>query len=291
MNRLLGLAFVSMVSVSSSAGVADEVPKWQSIKPKKIDMRADFEKRGLAVRHQGQRGACQVFAFVGVIEYGLSKTGKPVDLSEQYLMWAANDANNLDRVDGFNPDFLVTGLKKNGICLESQMPYVPRNEPIEKPAQDVIDDAASRAHCEVTSIKHWREDIGFSDDDFLEVLQHLQKKQPVTATVCWPFKLPDKEMVDSRYFLIDRKVDGSKNGHGVILVGYVLDKKVEGGGYFIVRNAWGEAFADHGYVGMAFDYAKKYGIDAYIVTVTPASTAGPSRAKKAKSIAAKEGEG
>ncbi|MGH7134089.1 MAG: C1 family peptidase [Pirellulales bacterium] len=54
---------------------------------------------------------------------------------------------------------------------------------------------------------------------------------------------------------------------------------VEGGGYFIVRNAWGDGFANRGYVGMTFDYAKKYGIDAYIVTVTPPSPAARSKSK------------
>jgi C1A family cysteine protease len=268
------------------AGIADEL-NLQSVKPRKIDLRTEFDKRKLSVRHQGQRGACQVFAFVGVIEYGLSKTGKPVDLSEQFLMWAANDANDLDRVDGFNPDYLITGLKKNGICLETQMPYVPRNEPIEKPSDSAIQDASARSDCEVVSIKHWRDDIGFTDDNFLAIMEQIKKKQPVTATVCWPFKVPDKDMVDSRYFLIDRDVDNSKNGHGVILVGYVIDKKVEGGGYFIVRNSWGDAFADQGYVGMSFDYAKKYGIDAYFATVTAPSSGAKSKGKKTKSVETK----
>lgn len=61
----------------------------------------------------------------------------------------------------------------------------------------------------------------------------------------------------------------------------MLDKKVEGGGCFIVRNAWGDVFADRGYVGMTFDYAKKYGIDAYIVTVTPSSPAPHPKSNKA----------
>jgi C1A family cysteine protease len=53
----------------------------------------------------------------------------------------------------------------------------------------------------------------------------------------------------------------------VILVGYGFDDKVAGGGYFILRNSWGPKFADKGYAWITFEYAKKYGIDAYAVSV------------------------
>lgn len=242
----------------------------------KVDLRPDFEKRRLGVRQQGQRGACQVFAFVGVLEYQLSKSGKPVDLSEQFLMWATNDANEFDRVDGFNRDWLTTGIKKNGICLESQMPYVPRNEAIAAPSDEAVHEGLKRVDCKVTSVKHWSDEVGFTDEVRDEIMRLLAAKQPVTATLSWPMNVPDKEMVDARNFMIDRSVEANrKNGHGVVLVGYCVDKKVEGGGYFIARNSWGEKFADRGYVGVTFDYARKYGIDAYYATL---ALAGAKRA-------------
>lgn len=263
------LLTVAALSFGVIAGVFAGPPTTsRRIPPSKVDLRRDFEKYRIPVREQGKRGACQVFAMVGVMEYQLARRGKRVDLSEQFIMWAANEAKNLNRTDGFNPELLIGGLKKHGICKESLMPYIPRNETIQKPSAKALKDAATRTSCEVTSIKHFRSDIGFSDEDIKKITDSLDKKVPVTATLCWPHGLYDEQIIDAQYFIIDNSIDGkNKSGHGVILVGYGLDKKMPGGGYFILRNSWGTKFADRGYAGITFAYAKKYGIDAYIVTI------------------------
>ena len=234
----------------------------------KVDLRPEFEKLKLDVRQQGKRGACQVFAMVGVIEYHLARRGKQVDLSEQFIMWAANEANRLNRTEGFNPDLLIAGLKQYGICQESLMPYIPRNESIEKPSAEALKDAKTRTSCKIISIKHWTSDIGFGDKEIKEIIRKLETGTPVTATLCWPFGVYDEQIVDAQHFIIDKSIDGkSKDGHGVILVGYGLDDKIAGGGYFILRNSWGPKFADKGYAKITFEYARKYGTDAYIVSV------------------------
>jgi len=263
------LVIVAALSLGMIAGVFAGPPTApRRIAPPKVDLRRDFEKHGIPVREQGKRGACQVFAMVGVMEYQLARRGKRVDLSEQFIMWAANEANNLNRTDGFNPDWLIPGLKKYGICRESLMPYVPRNEPIKKPSDKALKDATTRTSCEVTSIKHWSSPRGFSDEEIKKITDSLDKKVPVTATFCWAQGLYDEQIIDAQYFIIDNSIDAkTKSGHGVIVVGYGLDKKMPGGGYFIIRNSWGTKFADRGYAGITFEYAKKYGIDAYIVTI------------------------
>jgi len=238
----------------------------------KVDLRPQFDKFKLAVCQQGKRGSCQVFALVGVIEYQLARRGERVDLSEQFIMWAANEATGLKRTDGFNPDLLIAGLKQHGISEESLMPYVPRNEPIGKPSDQALRDAKKRTSCKVVSIKHWSSAIGFGHNDIKKITRRLDKGVPVTATFCWPFGLYDEQIVDKQHFIIDKSIDGkSKDGHGVILVGYGIDDKVAGGGYFLLRNSWGPKFADRGYARISFAYAKKYGIDAYVVTVSSRS--------------------
>jgi hypothetical protein len=263
------LIIVVVLSFAVTAGtLADETAAAPTTVPPRVDLRPEFEKHKLDVRQQGKRGACQVFALVGVIEYQLAQRGKRVDLSEQFIMWAANEAAGLNRTEGFNPDLLIAGLKQYGICEESLMPYVPRNEAIGKPSAEALKDAETRTSCTVISIKHWSSAIGFDNKDIKEISNRLDKGVPVTATLCWPFGLYDEQIVDSQHFIIDKSIDGkSKDGHGVVLVGYGLDDKVAGGGYFILRNSWGLKFADQGYARITFDYAKKYGIDAYVVTV------------------------
>ncbi len=252
----------------TTPAVAEEQTADSAVPPPLVDLRPEFEKFNLAVRQQGKRGACQVFAMVGVIEFQLARRGERVDLSEQFIMWAANQATGRNRIEGFNPDLLIAGLKQYGICDDSLMPYVPRTEAIAKPSANAIENAKSRNPCKVTSIKHWIANIGFVDKDIKEITGWLENGTPVTSTLCWPSGLNDEQIVDARHFIVDKNVDGkSKNGHGVILVGYGLDDKMAGGGYFILRNSWGPEFADQGYAKITFEYAKKYGTDAYIVSV------------------------
>lgn len=264
--RLMIVMMLSSGVIAAASADPTTTPR-KMVRPK-VDLRREFDKFRIPVREQGKRGACQVFAMVGVMEYQLAKRGKRVDLSEQFIMWAANEANNINRTDGFNPDRLLAGLKKHGICKEALMPYIPFNEPIQKPSAKAQKDAATRTSYEVTSIKHFRSDIGFDEDVIKKITDSLDKKVPVTATLCWPHGLYDEQIIDAQYFIIDNSIDGkSKSGHGVILVGYGIDKKMPGGGYFLLRNSWGTKFADRGYAAITFEYAKKYGIDAYIVTI------------------------
>jgi hypothetical protein len=265
------LAIVAALSFAlPTAALTDKPATPSSIAAPKVDLRLKFDKFKLGVRQQGKRGACQVFALVGVIEYQLARRGKRVDLSDQFIMWAANEATGLKRTEGFNPDLLIAGLKQYGICEQSLMPYVPRNEALGKPSERALLDAKKRTSCKVLSIKHWSSAIGFDDRDIKKITRRLDKGVPVTATFCWPFGLYDEQIVDKQHFIIDKSIDGkSKDGHGVILVGYGVDERVAGGGYFILRNSWGAKFADRGYARITFAYAKKYGIDAYVVTVAP----------------------
>ena len=169
--RLIMVAALSLGVIAGAFADSPITPR-RIVRPK-VDLRRDFEKYRIPVRQQGKRGACQVFAMVGVMEYQLARRGKHVDLSEQFIMWAANEANNLNRTEGFNPDWLIPGLKKYGICKESLMPYVPFNEPIQKPSAKALKDAATRTSCEVDSIKHWSSKRGFTDEDIKKITDCL----------------------------------------------------------------------------------------------------------------------
>ena len=49
--------------------------------------------------------------------------------------------------------------------------------------------------------------------------------------------------------------------HSVPLVGYKMDKKFPGGGYFIFRNSGGVSWGDTGYGYMTFRFVKDYAYD------------------------------
>ena len=263
------VAFVSMQGV-----VSGKPPNTQG-----VDLRPQFAARGLSVPSQGERGACQVFALLGVIEYQLSSPGHPKKLSEQYLMWAANEVRGVDWIVGYFPEWLIKGLRTYGVCDEALMPYVSKNEPIGPPSTKAKTNAAGRKRCRVQKIKYWKTNVGFNPDQIRKIQEFLDLGKPVTATFQWAFGTPDKETYDSDYFYIDRNIRTDVGGHGVIIVGYKLDDAIPGGGYFIIRNSWGVAFADKGYVKITYDFAKKHGIDAYrVVLEKPPAQGGDSPA-------------
>ena len=73
-------------------------------------------------------------------------------------------------------------------------------------------------------------------------------------------------------------VDNSIGGHAVHTVGYVSNEDLannpntasqtpaSGGGYFIIKNSWGAAFGDAGYVYMPVDYLKANAVDVIVVS-------------------------
>ena len=68
-------------------------------------------------------------------------------------------------------------------------------------------------------------------------------------------------------------MEGSLGGHAMCMVGYLDDLDVPGGGYFIVRNSWGEAFGYDGevapgYCRLPYEYLRQYGFEAYVAHLT-----------------------
>jgi len=45
-------------------------------------------------------------------------------------------------------------------------------------------------------------------------------------------------------------------GHAIAIVGAIIDQRVPGGGYYIIKNSWGSDYGDKGYAYVAFDYCE-----------------------------------
>ncbi len=51
----------------------------------------------------------------------------------------------------------------------------------------------------------------------------------------------------------------------MVLVGYELDKKCSGGGFFTFRQSWGTDYGDKGYARIKFDFIRQYGKEAFAI--------------------------
>ena len=55
------------------------------------NLRPLFERYGIEIKNQGNRGTCSVFALVGILEFEYAHTmNQNIPLSVEYLNWASN---------------------------------------------------------------------------------------------------------------------------------------------------------------------------------------------------------
>jgi C1A family cysteine protease len=109
--------------------------------PPQIDLSPAFEHWNLPIKYQNMRDTCAVFTVTGGIEFALSKTmNEGVNLSEEYLNWAANEVAG-DNNDGASFAQLQQGFNKWGQSEQTEMPYRPSYNASNAPTQKALGNA------------------------------------------------------------------------------------------------------------------------------------------------------
>ena len=228
-----------------------------------VDLRPTIKTMGIAIRNQGGRGTCSVFAVTFLLEYMYAKQkglSNP-DFSEEYLNYASNLAINQFQDGGFF-DALDLGYQTYGIVNERQAPYHNSYSP------PYVANAATLAKGEAiapkftaTFIKPWDVTTGLTSGELQAIKHTLDTGRPVAVGVRWPNTF-ETETIHGIQLMKTPPASGVFDGHSIDLVGYKASNAFPGGGYFIFRNSYGTSFGAEGYGFMPFDYAKKYVNDA-----------------------------
>ncbi len=180
-----------------------------------IDLTPNFARWGLAIKKQGRRNTCSVFATVAAMEFALSrKSEQGIRLSEEFLNWAANQVVKNTRQDrGQFFSHLLDGFERFGICKDGEMPYArafsPEYEPSEraKESAKAVRSSGLRAHW--IKKNDGKKDI--TDEHIAQIKATLDKGWPVCA--------------------------GSH--HSLLVAGYRDDASLPGGGQLLVRDSGG----------------------------------------------------
>src|SRR4051812_47574385 len=122
-----------------------------------VDLRPKFFELHLAVKDQGYRPSCAVFAVVSALEFQNAElSGKAEKFSEEYLIWAvrqttqhlpgASDPTEAvaeDKDEGFTLSEVVSALRAYGIPLQSSMPntFGSKINAIENPPATIVNEA------------------------------------------------------------------------------------------------------------------------------------------------------
>jgi hypothetical protein len=207
-----------------------------------------------------------------VREYLLGQQPPGLEFSEQYHYWDCKQHDFFPNLPGTYIRTSMARLQANGICLEETWPYNPipiaGNEGQGPAPQAAVDHASQYRITSSTRLVA---------NDVAGLCLALSRNKPVAFAVpvynYW-FAEPVRSSGDVRMPLPGEPVSG---GHAMCIVGYQQDEATPGGGYFMVRNSWGEDWAGNsvlapGYARIPFAYINQLANSAF----TAEASAGPS---------------
>jgi hypothetical protein len=242
--------------------------------------RISLKQRQTPVKDQGGRGTCVAFAIVGAIEAGYNANGQLVDLSEEDAFSTLKMQRSCD--DGtFVELFQLSQLSGAGVSLESDWPYSKDRRDIGCPRASIPRPARAVQNAKWAPTQFWssprRNDLAQDTGEVANNPRHIEAwlatGHEVYIAVGVANNLGARGVIDVE---LDERGEpmGSWAGHAMLIVGY--DKA--DGGTFEVKNSWGTAVGDGGYIKLSYDYLRTYAWNASILTELKDVAPLPSRA-------------
>lgn len=209
----------------------------------KVPRGVDLRYLANPVTDQGAEGTCTAFALAGAMEIAIAaRYSRTVKLSERHI-WSFYRRPQMRQA--------LHALTGQWIATDDIWPYNRRS-----PHRAYTSRAAS-----IQSKPTW---IPLRDS--LSAVKALAQNKPL-------FFGTDVTRSFDREFGTGSLNDGvipfppfaepSSGGHAMAIVGYQIDKRFAGGGYFILRNSWGRAWGANGYGYLPFAWCKRYECSAY----------------------------
>jgi hypothetical protein len=228
-------------------------------------------------KNQGERGTCVAFASVALREF--LADSRP-SLSEQFLYWACKELDG-SPAPGTYIHTAMSALATYGTCRAQTWPYqlnqIAENESQGPPPSGAVEEARGYRMLDTRTV----------EPSLLEHYKHvlagdhgIPGMPVVQATLVFESWYMSPET--HRTGKITMPLPGERPlpvGHAWCVVGYVDDRSVPGGGYFIVRNSWGEQWACEspeaaGHALVPYAYVERYAVEAFTGPVGAADQVG-----------------
>jgi C1A family cysteine protease len=207
--------------------------------PKKLPPSVDLRPVCSSVENQGQLGSCTANALAGNLEFLEKKDGKPAtDLSRLFIYYneralegtVKQDAGAMIR-DG------VKTLSKQGVCDESEWPYVITKFAVKPPAvcyKDGLQHPITSYHRIVT---------------LLEMRMCLAEGYPFVFGFTVYESFESAAVAKTGQLNMPKLSEKSLGGHAVMAAGYNDATK-----RFLIRNSWGTDWGMQGYFTIPYAY-------------------------------------
>ncbi|XP_014215152.1 cathepsin L1-like [Copidosoma floridanum] len=231
-----------------SANFADESEGAAYLEPANVGSlpdHVDWRDKGAVtpVKDQGECGSCWAFSATGSLEgQHFRRNGTLVSLSEQNLIDCSSKFGNMG-CDGGLMDNAFKYIKYNhGLDKEQSYPYEARDD-----------------KCRYNPANSGADDAGYVDLPS----GNENKLQTAVATV-GPISVAidadhDSFMFYSKGIYYEPLCSSEFLDHGVLVVGYGTDQK-SNKQFWLVKNSWGEAWGDQGYIKMSRNRHNNCGI-------------------------------
>lgn len=238
-----------------AAALADPVG-YTKLRPT-VDFRTNQPTSIIRSKDQGRRPVNAIYATVTALEFAYALNGNPVQLSEEYVLWAALDIlPNLQLDQGVHFAEIVKAVQIHGISREELFPNKigrPVNE-VENPSNDVLNDAAQRRNMQSTLI------LTKGDAAVAQILVNLNEERPVVAAMRWPNYNTFRQNATLR-----GQQPPKDSLHVVTFVGYQADPANPGSVLLIFRNSFGPRWGVGGYGYVALEYLKQHYLGGFAV--------------------------
>lgn len=231
---------------------------------KSLPAEVNLQKICGPIQNQAKRGTCVAFATVSALEAAHNK-GK-TNLSEQMQYWICKQVDGMPSQEGsWVSTAFEKGIPQYGFCEETLWPYNPEftGDPGQGPAPKEAVKAAR---------KNKAKRINRIEANSVDALKAALNAGDVIAMSVPVFASWARNPETARTGKIGMPIPGEDviGGHAMAFVGYKNDANAPGGGYFIVRNSWGTAWANEspvgaGYALMPYAYMTQFGKEAYTV--------------------------
>ena len=196
----------------------------------------DLRSNDTGIRDQGSRGWCTAFATIATVENLANRFYKTkLDLSE------------IQHFKSYNQYATPPSLSKAasvGIIDEVQYPYYGTKQP---GADSKIRLKLAENHQIQSTLSGLVASMRAGNPVVINLDVNNSFMQPKTGGIIAPG-------------------GGALGGHAIAITSVVVDARVDGGGYFVIKNSWGASWGDHGYGYVPFSYCQYSYCYAWTVT-------------------------
>jgi C1A family cysteine protease len=223
--------------------------------PDSFDLRNQYPWLRLSVRDQGSCGSCWAFCIMGALEGSMMKFDNELspDLSEQWLVSCNKDGWGCDGGWFSATKYLHKKLDK---CGKIGAPY-------EEDFKYTSGESGNNGGCKENVARHYMIDgVVDCSGSISKIKQAIYNYGPIFCGVSV------HSLLWSLYSIGVYDYDHQSGvNHGVVLVGWKDDPNVKNGGYWILKNSWGQFWGLDGYMKIAYkvsnvgDYARYLKID------------------------------